>query len=338
MPRRVTVSVSSMPSLARRRRRGASARARRRASAAGQARGRGHPRPTRARRRCLTAGGRVRRGGRARCAPCDGYIAGREPRPSTSLIALRSALAPSITHSTPCSRSRPRATRLVSSSLATVAFSVEPSHSPSGMLDAVGGDPQRDHAAAALQLDPVEHQRRQAHVVQAAAHQRRAGARFVFATKSRLTEDFDVERAAASTSSPTGSRVRPKRRVETPASICSSTSRLSGSRVGEVLIGRKRHLALAVGAAHPRALDRNPPSAERDLAVLVAVADRGALGVVLALRADDLIDLGLHQLAQHAEPDTDAQREQTLLRRSDELAQRLLNARRQRQLPRRPQR
>ena len=32
------------------------------------------------------------------------------------------------------------------------------------------------------------------------------------ATNSRLTADFDVERASASTSSPTGSRVRWKRR------------------------------------------------------------------------------------------------------------------------------
>ena len=83
-----------------------------------------------------------------------------------------SALAPSRTTSTPCSTSRPRSTRSASSVVATVAFSVEPSHSPSGILDAVGRDPERDDAAAALQLDPVEHQHRQAHVVQRAAHQR----------------------------------------------------------------------------------------------------------------------------------------------------------------------
>ena len=50
------------------------------------------------------------------------------------------------------------------------------------------------------------------------------------ATKVRLTADREVEVEAASTSSPTGSRVRAKRRVETPASICSSTTRVSGSR------------------------------------------------------------------------------------------------------------
>ena len=52
----------------------------------------------------------------------------------------------------------------------------------------------------------------------------------VRATNSRLTADFDVEPAWASTSVPTGSLVRSKRRVETPASICSHTSRVSGSR------------------------------------------------------------------------------------------------------------
>jgi hypothetical protein len=83
-----------------------------------------------------------------------------------------------------------------------------------------------------------------------------------------------------------------------------------------VLIGGERDLRLAVGAPDARALDRNAASAERHLAVLVAMSDRVALGVPLALRAHDLVDLLLHQLAQNAEPDTDAQREQALLRRS----------------------
>jgi len=52
----------------------------------------------------------------------------------------------------------------------------------------------------------------------------------VLATNSRDTDDFDVDRASASTCSPTGSRVRRNRRVETPASICSQTTLVSGSR------------------------------------------------------------------------------------------------------------
>ena len=53
---------------------------------------------------------------------------------------------------------------------------------------------------------------------------------------------------------------------------------------------------------------------------------------MLALLTDHLADLLLHQLGQHAEPDADAQREQPLLRRVHQLAERLLHPRRQRQL------
>jgi hypothetical protein len=49
-------------------------------------------------------------------------------------------------------------------------------------------------------------------------------------TNSRDTADFDVDRASSSTSAPTGSPVRAKRRVDTPASIRSSTAAVSGSR------------------------------------------------------------------------------------------------------------
>ena len=58
----------------------------------------------------------------------------------------------------------------------------------------------------------------------------------------------------------------------------------------------------------------------------MAVTDRGPVRVVLALRADDIVDLLFHQLAQHAEPDADAEREQSLLRCPDQLPQRFLHA------------
>jgi hypothetical protein len=54
--------------------------------------------------------------------------------------------------------------------------------------------------------------------------------------------------------------------------------------------------------------------------------DRGALRDVLALRPDDLDNLMLEQLGEHAEPDTDREGEQPFLRRVDQLAQCLLNA------------
>ena len=54
--------------------------------------------------------------------------------PNTERTALRSAFDPSSTNSIPCSGSRPRSTRSDSSAVATVAFSVLPSHSPSGIF------------------------------------------------------------------------------------------------------------------------------------------------------------------------------------------------------------
>ncbi|MDX6681558.1 MAG: hypothetical protein QOG94_1597, partial [Solirubrobacteraceae bacterium] len=59
----------------------------------------------------------------------------------------------------------------------------------------------------------------------------------------------------------------------------------------------------------------------------MAVTHRAAITVVTALRPDDLIDLVFHQLGQHTQADTDAQREQSFLRGADELAQRFLHAR-----------
>jgi len=55
----------------------------------------------------------------------------------------------------------------------------------------------------------------------------------VRATKARETADLEVERSASSTSAPTGSPVRRKRRVETPASIRSSTTSVSASRAAK---------------------------------------------------------------------------------------------------------
>src|SRR4030095_8236615 len=61
----------------------------------------------------------------------------------------------------------------------------------------------------------------------------------------------------------------------------------------EVRVGSQLDLALTVGRPGPRAAHRNTPATERDLTCFVAVAHSRALGEMLALRADDLIDLGL---------------------------------------------
>ena len=93
-----------------------------------------------------------------------------------------------------------------------------------------------------------------------------------------------------------------------------------------MLIGLKLHLGLAVRGPHPRPLDLDTTATERHLATFVAMPDRRPLGVVLALRADDIVDLLGHQLLEHAKPDADAQRQQPFLRCPDQLAQRFLHA------------
>jgi hypothetical protein len=96
--------------------------------------------------------------------------------------------------------------------------------------------------------------------------------------------------------------------------------------IGEVFVGLQRQLVLAVDGPSPRPADLDPPATERDRPILVAVANRDSVRVVPALRAHDVVDLRFHQLGQYAEPDADAQREQTLLRCPDQLAERLLHA------------
>src|SRR5206468_3227960 len=68
------------------------------------------------------------------------------------------------------------------------------------------------------------------------------------------------------------------------------------------------------------------------LARLVPVPYGRALRVVLALRADDLDDFLFQQLGQDAEADPDTQRQQPLLRRADQLPERLLHTLRQHDL------
>src|SRR5881392_3998343 len=60
--------------------------------------------------------------------------------------------------------------------------------------------------------------------------------------------------------------------------------------------------------------------------------DGRAVGIVLALRADDIDDFLFHQLGEHAQPHADAEREQALLGSADQLPQRLLHPHRQHDL------
>src|SRR4051794_12992662 len=84
-----------------------------------------------------------------------------------------------------------------------------------------------------------------------------------------------------------------------------------------------------VSAADPRAADRHPPTTQRDLPILMAMAHRRALPIVATLRSHDLVDLGLHELVQHSQPDTNAERQQPFPGGAGELAERLTHPLRQ---------
>ena len=182
-------------------------------------------------------------------------------------------------------------------------------------------------------LQPVEHHHRQPHIVQAARHQlaqRGAG------TLDEHLRDRSLPR-------------RRRRLLDLAADRLADTSKLAGRDAGEhpvhhrprqrvavseVLVALNGQLALVHGRAHPRTTHRNAPGAQGHRPGLVAVPDSDAIRVVLALRADDFVDLELHQLVHDAEPDTHAEREQALSRCPDQLAQRLLDSRWKRTLGR----
>jgi hypothetical protein len=215
---------------------------------------------------------------------------------------------------------------LESKVVATVAFSVEPSHSPSGCLTPSVSIPSATTQQRPFELDAVEHQHGQAQIRERPRHELEqvlARARDELARNRRLARRAPdvVDLGAGGLAGP---RVAARRDAGEHPLEDDLRERVAG---GEVPVRLKRQLALVVGRAHPGAADRHAPAAERDLPVLVAVTHRGPVGVVLALRTDDLVDLGLHDLVQHPHPDADAQRQQPLLRRTGQLAQRLLHPR-----------
>jgi len=192
---------------------------------------------------------------------------------------------------------------------------------------------ERDDMGAIGDLKPVEHHHRQADVIEPAGHQlaqrgagpldkqlrhralRRRGGFLLDLSADRLAHDRVL---ASRDAGEHPIHHRPRQRVT----------------IGEVLIGLDRQLALVISRADPRTVDRHAPATERHRPVLVAVTLRRPIPVVLALRADDLVDLTLHQLMHDTKTETDAEREQPVPRCADELAKRPLNLRRERPLRR----
>ena len=196
---------------------------------------------------------------------------------------------------------------------------------PERDLDALGRDPEADDVGASLQLEPVDHHRRQPDVVEAATHQ----------LAERATRPLNEH--------PRDGRLRrrPRPLLDLSADRLLRAPVAAGGdagqhplqhrtrqrvTVGEVVVGAQPHLRAAVGAAHARPLHRDAAAAERHLARLVTVTHRDPINVVLAARPDDLDDFLFDQLGQHAQPDTDAERQQPLLRSADQLPEHLLHA------------
>ena len=83
-----------------------------------------------------------------------------------------------------------------------------------------------------------------------------------------------------------------------------------------MLVRLKRHFGVPVSGPDPGPAHLDATATERHLAALVTVPHRGPLSIVLAPRAHHVVDL---------QPDLNRQREQSLLRCPDQLAQRLLH-------------
>jgi hypothetical protein len=139
-----------------------------------------------------------------------------------------SALAPSMTHSTPDSVSRPRLTRSANRAVTTVLFSVSPSHSPTGTLV----------PSVVMTRDTTTHEpATSSPSIMRTATSRSERSRaisslialVVAATKRRETADLDMDLDRDSSSFPTGSATSMWRRVATPASMRSTTKELSRS-------------------------------------------------------------------------------------------------------------
>jgi hypothetical protein len=148
------------------------------------------------------------------------------------------------------------------------------------------------------------------------------------------TDVFDVDVAARSTSAPTGSPTCSNLRVDTPASIRSITARVSGSRSAKysyVATGSSRSSS-AVRIRGRRTATRRPPNVIDPSSWPWRFAVRSAL--CLPFGPTTSSNLELHQLVHDAQADADAESEQALPGRPNELTERLLDPRWERTLPR----
>jgi len=186
--------------------RGGCDRARPRAAAVARAPGRGRSLPTRDACAPGSVDGRARPSAGPRCVPCDERSAARGPL--RTRCGSPCAAPWTVDHKQhPLVGIKAALDQVRQSAVATVAFSVEPSHSPSGIFEPSVVIPSATTIVRSLSSIPsiiITARRRSAswRAISSASAWR------VRSMNVRYTADFDVERPLASTSSPTGSWVR----------------------------------------------------------------------------------------------------------------------------------
>ena len=181
-----------------------------------------------------------------------------------SNTSLTAGPAPSTRRSPPGSgrvTSRPRSRSPVIRSVTKVAFSVEPSSTGERVLDPVDADAQGDHAGVLGEVHPVDHERDQVQVIEAAAHQfARAPSRLRPRTGGRPPTST-WPRPPAPTDLPGGLQPVPVAARGQPGQHLLHRQLAQDLGGGEQLIGRQVQLAGPVDGPHPRPLHRTrrPP-------------------------------------------------------------------------------
>jgi hypothetical protein len=162
-------------------------------------------------------------------------------------------------------------------------------------LRPVGRDPQRHDVGDVGQLDPVDHYHRQLQPGEIPAeqlrqrgtglgHERARGGRL--RRRARLGSDLLADRL-----------INPARATRRHAGQHPLQHKPAEQITrGELLVAIELDLLGVIRGPHPRPTDRHPASTERHLPRRVTVALADPPPIVLALRADDPLDLPLHRL------------------------------------------
>ncbi len=232
-----------------------------------------------------------------------------------------SALAPSMTQSTPDSASRPRATRSANRAVTTVLFSVSPSHSPTGTLV-----PSVVMTRATTTHEPATSSPSIMRTATSRSERFRAisspMALVVAATKRRETADLDMDFERPSSSSPTGSATSRWRRVATPASMRSTTRELS--RSAELNAFQVSSPISSPAAVRPRGrsvLTWRPPSTTEPLVVPCQFPTRSGAGILACFSPIASVSSACHHLVHDDEPGGRRERQQPVFDRPGHLGQ-----------------